>query len=264
MPVGATHLPVGATHATHLRARFAKAEQIPLAVVDAFEALILPAKEAAKITDPALLRKLVVELPRVSFEDYRDIQPALAVLKARGVTRAVTGNIGGLWAAKQQGFTVKADFAMNITNSSALAQVAELGCEDATVSFELNLNNIKHMVKQIPCGIIGYGYLPLMLTRNCPVKLESDCASCTGTAHMKDRLGNSFTVGCGGEKKYAEVYNHVPLYLADRLPELAWLSFLTLYFTTETQQECARVTYEYQHGGKRENLTRGLYYRNIQ
>lgn len=261
---GNADMSAGTTRATRLRARFAKAEQIPLALVDVFEALILPVREAAKITDPLLLRKLVVELPRVSFEDYRDIQPALAVIKARGVTRALAGNIGGLWFAKQQGFTVKADFALNITNSSALAQVAELGCEDATVSFELNLNNIKHLVKHISCGIIGYGYLPLMLTRNCPVKLESNCTSCTGIAHMKDRLGNSFAVGCGGEKKYAEVYNHVPLYLADRLPELAWLSFLTLYFTTETQQECARITHEYQYGGKRENLTRGLYYRNIQ
>jgi len=112
--------------------------------------------------------------------------------------------------------------------------------------------------------MLAYGHLPLMITRNCPVKLEKDCAGCTGSTKMYDRLGNGFTVGCGGTKRMTEVLNHVPLYLADRLPELTGISFLTLYFTGETQQECARLIYEYQHGAKRENITRGLYYRNIQ
>jgi len=247
-----------------IRGRFANLQQIPLAAIDQLEAIILPVKEAAKVTDQAVLEKLVAELPRIDFENYRDIQPALDTLKQKGVTRILAGNIGGVYTAKQQGFTVLGDFALNITNSYALGAYAALGCKDITVSYELNLNDIKRLADSVPYGMIAYGHLPLMITRNCPVKLEKDCASCNGMTKMYDRLGNGFLVGCGGTKKMTEVFNHVPLYLADRLPELAGVSFVTLYFTAETQQECARLIYEYQHGGKRENITRGLYYRNIQ
>lgn len=225
--------------------------------------IFLPVEEAIKVTDEAVLARLVPELPRIDFGNYDDCAVPLEVLRRMGVTRLLAGNIGGVWLAKQMGFTPLGDWALNITNSGALAGYAKMGCESITASFELNLNDIKRLAPAVPLGIVAYGYLPLMITRNCPARNEKSCGECGGKARMHDRLGNVFTVSCGGGRKISEVFNCQPLYLADRLDELAGLSFITLYFTYEPTGECARVIREYEAGGEREKKTRGLYYRNI-
>ncbi|MEF9853393.1 MAG: U32 family peptidase [Hydrogenoanaerobacterium sp.] len=248
-----------------LYGRFAKAEQLPDAdALAKLDLIVLPVKEAAKVLDWEIIKKLAGELPRIDFENYAGCEEALSQLKQRGIKRIFAGNLGGIWFAKQHGFTPVGDWGLNVTNAAALDAYAELGCEAVTASYELNLNDVKHIRGAVPFGMLGYGYLPLMIMRNCPVKNEKSCMECKGKAKMYDRLGNSFVVGCGGEKKLTEVYNCLPLYLADRLPELRGTGFVTLYFTTEEKAECARVINEYKSGGERENKTRGLYYRSLQ
>ena len=54
------------------------------------------------------------------------------------------------------------------------------------------------------------------------------------------------------------------LYLADRMREFRNFDFLVLYFTEESAEQVNQVAEEYRSGaGKRERLTRGLYYRDI-
>ena len=247
-----------------IRTRFSTAQQMPIEQLKEVDIVILPVAEAVKVTDKAVLAKLVAELPRIDFENYKSCLPALAKLKESGVTRLIAGNLGGVWLAKQMGFMPLGDWGLNITNHLALNAYASLGCENVTASYELNFNDIKKLGGAVPYGIVAHGYLPLMITRNCPVRNEQSCGVCGGKVKMYDRLGNAFTVSCSGGKKLAEIYNCTPLYLADRLPELASFAFITLYFTTEGQEECAKVISEYKHGGEREKKTRGLYYRNLQ
>ncbi|WP_343274546.1 U32 family peptidase [Ligaoa zhengdingensis] len=246
-----------------LRARFARADQVPPGAAQALEQVILPVAEAAKVDDPALLAKLVGELPRIDFDNYRGLDAPLARLKERGVIRLLAGNLGAVYEAKRRGFQAAGDWGLNVVNSYALRACAALGCEDVTLSFELSLAEAKRLGDFAPHGIVAYGCLPLMIVRNCPARRETGCKGCPGWTEMRDRLGNRFPVGCGGSHKLAEVLNCKPVYLADRLPELDGLDFLTLYFTTESPAECARVIEEYRRGGKRQEITRGLYYRNI-
>ena len=65
----------------------------------------------------------------------------------------------------------------------------------------------------------------------------------------------------------SELYNSVPLWLADRLGELEGLSFLTLWFTRESAAQCEAVVRSYAEGrpmpGAPSEKTRGLYYRTV-
>ena len=60
-----------------------------------------------------------------------------------------------------------------------------------------------------------------------------------------------------------ELPDHLPLYLADRLDECRGLDFLTLYFTDESSAQVADILKEYQQKGRRDGITRGLYYRHV-
>ena len=46
---------------------------------------------------------------------------------------------------------------------------------DAEISVELSEKQIKNMRKTIPIGVIRYGYLPLMITRNAPAGMNDAC-----------------------------------------------------------------------------------------
>ncbi|MDD2955769.1 MAG: DUF3656 domain-containing protein [Oscillospiraceae bacterium] len=246
-----------------LRGRFAKAEQIPQSAWEALERVILPVGEALELPQGGFApEKAAVELPRMMF-DEEAVRPLLQKARERGITRAVAGNLGAVTLAREEGFAVSGDFGLNAGNSFSLETLRDLGVEDATLSFELNLQNAVCLGDVMPLGLLGYGHLPMMAVRNCPVKAEVGCVGCKGFPQLYDRRKNGFYVSCGGARQGAELYNHLPLYLADRLRELNGFSFLTLYFTMETREKCAGILEEYQTGGKRENITRGLYYRTL-
>ena len=263
-PPAQTLTPHAAPPHPALRARFATVEQAAACREGNWEHIILPVFQLDNITENLFNPEyLVAELPRIDFTNQERTEQALRRVYERGVRHAVAGNLGALRLARRLGFTVHADWSLNLTNGEALECCGELGCVDACVSPELNLAEIKRIPGKLPRGILAYGHLPLMVVRCCPARAERGCGNCSGIAWMKDRLGNTFTVTCGGTREVTEVLNHIPIYLADRLTELSGLDFALLYFTTETPEECAKIRNEYQAGGKREGITRGLYYRNI-
>ena len=141
-------------------------------------------------------------------------------------------------------------------------EYAELGLADAVVSFELSHGRIRGLGDYLPHGIFAYGRLPLMVTRNCPIKLKG-CKNCKQYGVLKDRKGESFEVRCT-QRRYSEIYNGKPLYLADKWDEWNSFSFGLLYFTGETTEEIDSVLRSYTETfEKREGVTRGLYYRNV-
>ena len=114
----------------------------------------------------------------------------------------------------------------------------------------------------IPVGVIGYGYLPVMLTRNCPVKQAvGGCKNCTGK--LTDRTGREFRVKCDGIS--SEILNSDLLMMSDRVDEIC-ADFVELDFTDEASAEVKRVIGCYREGRKLSDsgFTRGLYYRGIE
>jgi putative protease len=132
-----------------------------------------------------------------------------------------------------------------------------LGIEDCVFSVEATLEQIADIVPNLPLGAVVYGRLPLMLTRNCPIKNEVGCGKCT--KKLIDRTGRELPVVC--TKDYAEVLNADRLCMTDRLDEIRNISFGVVYLSDETAEEVRAALSGRKPQG---NITRGLYYRGIQ
>lgn len=239
------------------RARLYKAEQLS-GVPDSFEIAFLPIEEIIKKL-PQSDVKLGAALPRF-VTDEKTLSEKLEKLKMLGITDVLCTNYAHIRLCRDD-FTMHGDFGLNVTNSLTLQKYGEMGLCDATASFEMKLNQINSLGDMLPYGIIGYGRLPLMLTRNCPIKQAvGGCKNCTGG--LTDRTGRFFPVKCDGVS--SEVLNSDVLILSDRLNEVN-CSFVTLVFTDESPERVRQVCDCYENRRKldTENITRGLYYRGI-
>ena len=110
------------------------------------------------------------------------------------------------------------------------------------------------MRREIPLGAVTYGRLPLMLTRNCPIKNEVGCARCSGS--ITDRTGRKFPIVCA--KEYVEILNPNTLLITDK--EMCGADFSLIMLNKETPQQVRDAL-----SGKRPDgdVTHGLYYRGI-
>lgn len=235
--------------------------------------LILPYEDIAEAvrSGRAEPEQLIVEIPRLLFEGSAEVLEALRQAKALGVTRAWCGNLGAIDMARNAGLVPLGGYSLNITNSAAVQEYGALGLGDTELSFELPVTRARSLGGFLPQGILAYGYLPLMALRNCPIKAAIGCGKCRGYETLTDRKGVRFAVDCGRHdghpRQVSELYNSVPLWLADRLGELEGLSFLTLWFTRESAAQCEAVVQSYAEGrpmpGGPSEKTRGLYYRTV-
>ncbi len=229
---------------------------------DSVEAIIMPIDVILKNGDAceSVKSKLYAALPRFVTDEGALVQK-LEKLKAYGVKSILCTNIAHIRLGREYGFEMHGGFGLNVTNSLSLQSLGELGLTDCTASFEMKLTQINSLGSYLPYGIIAYGRLPVMLTRNCPVKQAvGSCGKCTGG--LTDRTGRFFPVKCDGVS--CEVLNSDVLIMSDRLNE-ADVDFIQLNFTDETADEVKRVLDCYNNGRKldKDEFTRGLYYRGV-
>ena len=212
-------------------------------------------------------------LPRICMDsELPQLQVLLEAAKKKGCAAVSVQNIGQLALARESGLRMRGDFSLNVFNSRSLQELRRWGLASATVSFELRQQQIRDLVKALPCEAIVYGRLPLMITENCLVKNALSCrigdlrGTCRTVHELRDRRGERFPIlsvfGCRSELQNSKI-----LFLADK-PEYrqCGLTFGRLRFTTESPEECAAVFRRYlgEDGGKPENFTRGLFYRGVE
>ena len=221
-------------------------------------AVIMPANVFLK-AESIDLSKVIIEPPRF-ITDERKTTELLRNCREKGAEHLMCNNIAYLKTGKQLGFILHGDFGLNISNSLSAEFFSENGLDDLTLSFEMKLSQINAIKADIPTGIIAYGYLPAMLTRNCPIKNEIGCKKCRNVIY--DRKGYENKIVCHSD--YVEILNSQCLYLADRKDDIKNVSFITLYFTDETPEKISSIMREYEFTPKKhENITKGLYYRGI-
>ena len=206
---------------------------------------------------------VAAEIPRMMFGTEEKIKQVLISLKKLGIKDVYCNNIGAVSLAKELSLNIHGGFALNVFNSQAAGVYEQLGARDIEVSFELKAEQIKKMGGNVKRGIVGYGYLPLMIMRNCPNKNGYGCKKCGGRSTITDRMGNKFTLMC--INGCTELFNYVPLVLSDKQEKFRNVDFMNLRFTYETPQECERVFKAYLNGEKPVGeCTAGLYFRGVE
>ena len=205
-----------------------------------------------------------VEIPRGMFGRETQIELQLARAKQVGITDVLCHNIGALYIAKSFKMTLHGGFGLNLVNTYDLLWAEEYGLKDVELSFELTFDRINRLGGNIDRGIISYGYLPLMLCRNCPNKSEGiDCSTCKNQSKMTDRKGKSFYLKCDGN--CVEVLNCVPLFIAREEISKLSTTFNTLLFTVENYVEnVEKITDFNDFSMLKDKFTRGLYKRGVE
>ena len=232
----------------------------------------VPLEEAEDVLASGFVQpdQVIVEIPRILFDGAPKALELLRRAGELGVRRAWCGNLGAVTLAREAGLLPEGGYSLNVTNAYALRECARLGLGACELSFELDLGEARRLDGGLAKGILAYGYLPLMALRNCPIQAAKGCRACRGYESLIDRKGVAFTVDCGAHdgrrREVSDLYNSVPLWLADRPEELRGFDFITLYFTRETPEVCERVAAAYagEPGAYQpEARTRGLYYREV-
>lgn len=238
-------------------ARFASSQQIPQNLGD-IDTIILPCECEIPQIDGI---EIIAELPRYTANETLT-EKMLTTLKEKGINTVYCGNLSVVSIAKKFGFNAVGGFGLNVYNSESIAQLKQMGINSLMLSAEMSLKEMSKLSTDIPVGIFAYGRLPLMLTKNCPIRNGKNCAECNKKATLVDRKGIEFPVVC--RSGYSEVLNSEPLYMGDRLDEIPTVDFLLLYFTTETKDEVSNVISMYNKGEKHKgDYTRNLYYRDL-
>lgn len=190
----------------------------------------------------------------------------LKELKGYGYENVCAHTLSHIEIISQLGMKVFGSFRLNITNSYSLSEYQKLGVIDAVLSPELVMQDAESICKTsfIKTGIIGYGRLPLMITRRCPINDNKPCGKtkkkdCPHS--ITDRQGNILKCYC--DDNAVEIFNPDTLYLSDRQKDITQFDFILLKFTDEV--DTGKVLDMYLNDVKPEGkLTRGLYYRGVQ
>lgn len=207
-----------------------------------------------------------IEIPRGMFGREDQIENRLCRLKEAGIKNVLCHNIGAAYTAKHLDFKIHGGFGLNLVNTYDMIWAQEYGFEDVELSFEMTFEQINRLGGSIKRGIISYGYLPLMLCRNCPVKGAGiDCKSCKNNSKMQDRKGEHFFLKCDGN--CTEVLNCVPLFIAEEELSNLCTNFHTLRFSVENYVENVENVENIKDFNAfsmlKDKFTRGLYRRGV-
>ena len=273
-PVRTPHHP-GPKGLPVLTAQVTTAEQLTPALLRTnLGALYVPLHILAE--NPTLCQSLTSRLtvaavlPRIVHDgEMARITAQLRTVKALGVNEALVGNLGLLIPVREAGMAIRGDFGLNIYNSRAVNLLREMDFRSACLSFEMTLPQIRDVSKGVPCEIIAYGRLPLMVTENCLFKNRTGECSCRqGSAKLIDKTGAEFPVIKDGTSCRSVLLNGKKLSWLDRGDDLAKLGLWgqRLYFTTENPREVDGVLKTLRERAPFDPgaCTRGLYLRGVE
>ncbi len=246
-----------------LRAYFENACRVAEILPDTLsllEFVLLPLAQVEKYPDRLLdiCDKVIIVPPRF-INDEEKIFRRIKDMQNIGFRRLYCNNIA--YFSANFGMKLHGGFGLNCTNSESLKAFKSLGLSDIECSFELKTSQISKLSHEMPIGIVAYGKLPLMLTKNCPI---GDCKNCFKKIY--DRKNCAFDVKCPKNNEgYAEILNTTRLEMSDKLNDIANVDFATLMFYDESAKECENTIQRYFNGEKTnaDEYTRGLYYRGV-
>lgn len=237
--------------------RFADISVISDDIYNKADKLILPLEKCEKAVEKFGTQKLILEAPRVMFGREKEVERLIIKAKELGIKEIAAGNVGTIELIKKHGLKSFAFLGSNIFNSIAAATIP---AERILLSPELSFSDIKSIHTAKCVGVIVYGHLPMMITRNCPVKNGKTCADCGGKSHLTDRKGEKFEVRC--RFGASEIFNPYALYVCDK--EIKNAGFNLFYFTYESAKEIKHILSLAENNKKPDfKFTAGLYPKGV-
>jgi len=208
-------------------------------------------------------------LPRIVHDaDMTKLRRELTQVKDCGVREVLVGNLGLLPVVRDLRLQARGDFGLNIYNSLSVQAAKNMELHSVCLSFEMTFPQIRDVSKAVPCEILIYGRLPLMITENCLFKGRTGQCSChLGPTKLTDQTGADFPVIKDGDSCRSVLLNGKKLNLLDRQDALSRLGLWAnrLYFTTENPKEVDQTLTAWQTAAPFDPgaCTRGLYLRGL-
>lgn len=209
----------------------------------------------------------IVIVPPVFLGDCEEkVISQLKKLKSYGFENVCAHTLSHIEIINQLKMKAFGSFRLNITNTYSLSEYHKLGIADAVLSVEMMMQDAQEICSSsfVKTGVIGYGKLPLMITRRCPINDNKPCGrtkkkDCPHS--ITDRQGNILKCYC--DDNAVEIFNPDTLILSDRQNDISKFDFILLKFTDEEDTGAVLDMYldDKKPDGK---LTRGLYYRGVQ
>ena len=178
-----------------------------------------------------------------------------------------------IYKYKDKDKEIYGNFRLNVFNSQTAQHYGNL--KTVTLSPELNLHEIADLCENTNANleVIGYGHIPLMMMKNCPIKAMGKCQKGKMIYKLKDRKREEFPIVCS-KGCIAKLLNSKPIFMADKIADLKKLKInsIRLIFTVEKFAQCDKIIDMYKralNGEKNvqsmtENTyTRGHFYRGV-
>ena len=180
-----------------------------------------------------------------------------------GIKAAMAHTFGRLEMVSSMGFDSYAGFGMNAVNSGSVEMIEEeiSGIKDIMLSFENTFARMNRITSSVPLSALVYGRIPLMITRNCPVREEINCSRCGKRSFLTDRKNEKFPVRCSADT--TEIFNSHPLCVFERDDRLREEIGRVFLFTTEPGKEIHAVMKAFDSGENVPGSTRGCYFRRL-
>lgn len=212
----------------HKTARFYDPAQIPK--TGAFDIIYLPLEKY----DPKKANGILLP-PVITDSEKDEVRATLLRAKNAGAEHVMVSNPGHIALAEESGMTLHADYRFNLYSAASRDVLYSLGFEDALLSPELTLPQIRDIKGDK--GVIVYGRLPLMLLEK---RLNEKS--------LIDRRKAVFPVI--REAGRSLVLNSCPVWMADKGDALkkAGINHAHFIFTTETEKEVQRIIRDYESG----------------
>lgn len=205
----------------------------------------------------SIFNEKIILIPPLYLADCEEkLVKKFVLLKQMGFKKVLVHSIGHIELFSSLGFDLYGGYRLNCINSESLQFFTENNVKDIILSPETSLNNLSVSCDN-KAGIIVYGYLPLMITRRCPIKNGTTCDKKCCNRYITDRKGRKLNIICN--ENTAEILNSDVLYLADKLNLLKKASFGVLKFTVE--EDIDEIVSDYVNFApcNSKKFTRGLY-----
>ena len=206
----------------------------------------------------------------------------ISALEAMDIDGYLLRTYGQVQRTQRTNKQIVLDYTFNIFNAASIQAWNNYNKLQLTLSPELTRHEIDEIGEKEQ-EIIIHGYLPVMLTEQCPIgnilgHRENYKYCCyknkEGSYFLLDRKGEKFHVQCNCHTCFTKIYNSQPLFLLDRINEMISLpiSFLRLQFVSEEAKEIQEMIQGYLNGPtqpliekrKQEGHTKGHYFRGVE